>query len=320
MSFDLLSLIPFFIVVAIMLVNATISTVICILVYKDAQKRDMNPVLWSLIATLVPSLIGLIIYLVVRSDKKKILICSCCKNPIKEEYSVCPNCGNRLKTVCKNCSMPLRPEWRVCPNCSAPVIEEPNAVPLSQANKPPKKENGALAAIIICAIIIPSLLVSAVFGVLFWSVGDITQASGSEAAWLTKEDLEEKYPSLSLWVKSCDQISKDEVFIYSDEVDGRMLIYVKNHGNALDIYATEYDFWSNATLQMTLPQTSKNTEETYTLLFVDTMVSAEDVTFICNSEYITPVIEYCEKMPDVLSDLPDGIDSFFPQVLANDSI
>lgn len=71
---------------------------------------------------------------------------------------------------------------------------------------------------------------------------------------------------------------------------------------------------------MTLPQTSKNTEETYTLLFVDTMVSAEDVTFICNSEYITPVIEYCEKMPDVLSDLPDGINSFFPQVLANDSI
>ena len=37
-------------------------------VYKDAKKRDMDAVLWTLVAVLVPSLIGLIIYLVVRGN------------------------------------------------------------------------------------------------------------------------------------------------------------------------------------------------------------------------------------------------------------
>ncbi len=40
-----------------------------ILVYRDADKRvDCNPWLWALIAALAPSLVGLIIYLIVRGD------------------------------------------------------------------------------------------------------------------------------------------------------------------------------------------------------------------------------------------------------------
>jgi hypothetical protein len=40
-----------------------------VLVYRDAAKRvDCNPWLWALIAALAPSFVGLIIYLIVRSD------------------------------------------------------------------------------------------------------------------------------------------------------------------------------------------------------------------------------------------------------------
>ena len=40
-----------------------------VLVYRDAAKRvDCNPWLWALIAALAPSFVGLIIYLIIRSD------------------------------------------------------------------------------------------------------------------------------------------------------------------------------------------------------------------------------------------------------------
>lgn len=46
-----------------------IPILIAVFVYRDAKKRqDCDPVLWALVAALVPSLIGLVIYLLVRSD------------------------------------------------------------------------------------------------------------------------------------------------------------------------------------------------------------------------------------------------------------
>ena len=45
-----------------------IGLVLCIWVYRDAEKRGMSGVMW-LIIVLITSFIGLIIYLVVRKDK-----------------------------------------------------------------------------------------------------------------------------------------------------------------------------------------------------------------------------------------------------------
>jgi TctA family transporter len=46
-----------------------IAILLCIWVYRDAQSRGMNGALW-LIIVLIAGLLGLIIYLVVRHDKK----------------------------------------------------------------------------------------------------------------------------------------------------------------------------------------------------------------------------------------------------------
>ena len=312
--------IMFFIVLFAVLVDVAISVTMCVLVYKDAQKRDLNPVLWSLIVILVPSLIGLIIYLIVRSDKKKIPLCPCCGGPVKEEYSVCPNCGNRLKNICRNCSMPLRPEWRVCPNCSAPVIEEQNVMPLTQTNKPPKKKNGSLIAIIILAIIVPALFVTGIFGALIYVADDSFESLlTSQSVWLTKDELQENYPTLSLWVKSCDQDNKNEVFLYADSNNCRMLIYVKNHGNSLAAEATEFNFFGDTALEMTMPPASEETKDTYTLLYIDTVVTYDSVSFTCDGEAVTPVVEMCKDMPDLIYDTFDE-DSFYVPRVANDDI
>ncbi|MEF9922614.1 MAG: hypothetical protein RR769_06800 [Anaerovoracaceae bacterium] len=42
--------------------------VIGVFVYKDAVKRETNPWLWTIVAALTPSFIGLIVYLIVRND------------------------------------------------------------------------------------------------------------------------------------------------------------------------------------------------------------------------------------------------------------
>jgi len=48
-----------------------IAILLCIWVYRDAESRGMNGVLW-LIIVLIAGIIGLIIYLVVRKEKKSL--------------------------------------------------------------------------------------------------------------------------------------------------------------------------------------------------------------------------------------------------------
>lgn len=74
-----------------------IAALIGVFVYQDAVKRNMNAVLWVLIAVFVPSFIGLIIYLIVRTDYKKTLNCSFCGYPVQRDYVRCPQCGAVLR-------------------------------------------------------------------------------------------------------------------------------------------------------------------------------------------------------------------------------
>ena len=72
-------------------------------VYRDAKRRNMNAPLWTIIAILAPSLIGFIIYLLVRGNYSN-LKCPRCDATVTEQYVVCPKCGAKLKPSCPNCS------------------------------------------------------------------------------------------------------------------------------------------------------------------------------------------------------------------------
>jgi hypothetical protein len=66
---------------------------ICIVasvVYRDASRRDLDPWLWTSVATFLPYLLGVILYLVRRADVGR----------------PCPGCGKRAA-----------PDWQVCPAC-----------------------------------------------------------------------------------------------------------------------------------------------------------------------------------------------------------
>ena len=66
--------------------------------YRDAQNKGMNGILWTVVVLLVPSLIGLIVYLIVRMDNQKV-VCSNCNQSVNGKNKFCSNCGAELKPV-----------------------------------------------------------------------------------------------------------------------------------------------------------------------------------------------------------------------------
>lgn len=86
-------------------------------VYKDAPKYKMDRLLWVLIVVLVPNLMGLIIYLIVRSNKRTTKVCVGCGNNIDKDFKVCPYCSHDTTMHCKNCGKEINEDWVVCPYC-----------------------------------------------------------------------------------------------------------------------------------------------------------------------------------------------------------
>lgn len=91
-------------------------------VYMDAKERDVkSPILWVVI-TVISTIWGLAIYLIIRPDKIKTLLCPKCKNELNGTRAFCPHCGLDLSNIlCPQCQYPLKPEWSFCPSCRAEI-------------------------------------------------------------------------------------------------------------------------------------------------------------------------------------------------------
>lgn len=137
----------------------TIPVMIGVYVYRDAKRRGMNAMAWTLIAVVAPALIGFIIYLLVRGNSPD-LHCPQCAEPVTEQYVICPHCGAKLRPACPNCSFPVEVDWKVCPKCATPLegVEMPPAPPQRQRDR-------TLGKILIAIIVVPVALIAlAVFG------------------------------------------------------------------------------------------------------------------------------------------------------------
>jgi len=97
---------------------------VCVWVYRDAEGRGMNGLLWALLV-FIGHIIGLIIFLIVRSERaarpqaagsEKCPNCCCA---VGTGYTFCPHCGKPMKAVCPACQKPIQAGWKVCPHCGA---------------------------------------------------------------------------------------------------------------------------------------------------------------------------------------------------------
>ena len=96
---------------------------VIIWVYKDAERRNMNGLIWALLV-FFGNVIGLLIYIIVRSDSLPSIDstidtnpCPDCGKPVASRYTFCPHCGSRLHSVCTKCDQPIESDWQVCPKC-----------------------------------------------------------------------------------------------------------------------------------------------------------------------------------------------------------
>ena len=113
-----------------LLLLLTVWLIVVVWVYRDAEQRGMNGVLWALLI-FVGNFIGFIIYLIVRNEefpkhgaKEPTQSCSSCGKEVAQKYAFCPHCGTRLKAVCPGCDKPLSSDWKVCPYCGQKLAEK----------------------------------------------------------------------------------------------------------------------------------------------------------------------------------------------------
>lgn len=120
---------PFFmgaLVVAGLFALGILATIASI-VFRDARKRGLDPWCWATVATFVPNLIGVIIYLIVRYNVKK--VCVQCGRGLQGDFVVCPYCGRSQQVLCPACRTPVSPGWKVCPFCARPLETPGGAAP-----------------------------------------------------------------------------------------------------------------------------------------------------------------------------------------------
>jgi hypothetical protein len=113
--------------IALVLLAIFFAIGIGVAVYHDAKQRGMEPLVWALVAALVPYFIGLIAYLVVRQPKAA--VCGSCGAAVTAGDSFCKSCGSRISAPCPACARPIDASARFCQHCGA-NLDSPSAPPV----------------------------------------------------------------------------------------------------------------------------------------------------------------------------------------------
>lgn len=186
-------LVPFFLCVPLL---------VGLYVYRDARRREMNAPLWTLIAILAPSLMGFLIYLLVRGSHSD-LKCPQCGGAVTDRFAVCPRCGARLKAACPHCAATVEPDWRLCPQCAQPL-------PMAAAGctPPVRHKDRWIGRILAVVVIVPLVFLL----VLFLAFQATNRTGAMNTTYLTPDSYleakaghwtEKQYEEVALWLDSC---------------------------------------------------------------------------------------------------------------------
>jgi len=92
---------------------------------RDSKRRGMSPVLWTLVAILVPNLLGILLYFVLRQPLQ--ISCPQCGNAVQAGFNFCPRCSYKLSPSCPQCQRVVDVNDVYCPNCGTALRNQ--AVP-----------------------------------------------------------------------------------------------------------------------------------------------------------------------------------------------
>jgi RNA polymerase subunit RPABC4/transcription elongation factor Spt4 len=86
---------------------------------RDAGRRGMSRVLWTLLAIFIPNGLGIVLYFVLR--KPRISHCPQCSAIVEPQFGFCPRCRCRLGPVCPQCQRGVNAGDKFCPYCGADI-------------------------------------------------------------------------------------------------------------------------------------------------------------------------------------------------------
>ena len=115
----LLFVIPVFLASSIGAVVLGVFVLLVGYIYADARRRGMNHVLWTLLAILIPSGVGVILYFILRDPVP--VPCPTCATPARKGHAYCACCGTAVRAACPQCRQPIEAGWRNCVRCGAPL-------------------------------------------------------------------------------------------------------------------------------------------------------------------------------------------------------
>lgn len=102
----------------IVLVVSTILAALVLLVgyvNRDAGRRGMSRLLWTLLVIVVPNALGFVIYFVMRQPV--LAPCPGCGQAVRPDFNFCPRCNHRLTLTCPRCERAVQPGDQFCVRC-----------------------------------------------------------------------------------------------------------------------------------------------------------------------------------------------------------
>jgi RNA polymerase subunit RPABC4/transcription elongation factor Spt4 len=84
---------------------------------RDAKRRGMSPTLWTLVATLIPNGLGILLYFILRQPPSS--ACPQCGNAVQARFNFCPRCSYKLSPSCPQCQRVVAADDVYCPYCAA---------------------------------------------------------------------------------------------------------------------------------------------------------------------------------------------------------
>jgi len=99
-------------------------------VNRDAGRRGMNRVLWTVIAVVITHGLGIILYLVLRQPLQS--RCPQCDTVVQTGFNYCPKCNHQLHPSCPHCQHPVLGDDVYCAYCGG-ALAPPNPQPSSSS-------------------------------------------------------------------------------------------------------------------------------------------------------------------------------------------
>lgn len=84
-------------------------------VSRDAGRRGMSSLLWTVVAIVIPNGLGIILYFILRQPLRR--SCPQCGNAVQPEFNFCPSCNCKLSPNCPQCQRVVGVNDVYCPYC-----------------------------------------------------------------------------------------------------------------------------------------------------------------------------------------------------------